>query len=141
MKPVQFVPVVAAVGFLAACGQNGIVVPTASLEDVTWQLVTLDGQVPVQDTRVTVTFGDERVNGSAGCNSYFGSVTVRGDNLDIGLLATTRVYCTSPDVRDQEQRFLAALQSARTFRIVGTELRISDAEGVVRLVLRIETTR
>ena len=78
------------------------------------------------------------MSGSSGCNRYFGGATASGDRLDVGLLAGTRMYCGADGVMDQESAYLAALEKAESFRIVGNELRLLPASGAVSLTFQLE---
>jgi heat shock protein HslJ len=72
---------------------------------------------------------DGMMSGSAGCNNYTGGYTVDGSNIKIGPLASTRKLCSTPEgVMEQEAQFLAALETAATYRIDGDrmEMRTTD---------------
>ena len=119
-------------------GQDDLLVlePTqpATLEGTTWQLTGLNTGTAIasvlDDTQITATFGDGQVAGSAGCNRYFGSVTVQEGKLTVGMLGSTEMYCGEPEgVMDQEIAYLKALQSAAAFEIEGDVLTILDGNG------------
>ncbi|MBK8987783.1 MAG: META domain-containing protein [Chloroflexi bacterium] len=84
-------------------------------------------------TEITMSFGEDgNVQGSAGCNQYFGPYTVNGDALSVGLLATTRAYCPEPEGKmQQEAQFLAALQMAASFTIQNGQLDIRMVDGAI----------
>ncbi len=64
-----------------------------------------------EGTTVTATFTPGgTVNGSGGCNNYNGSYTMSGDQISIGPLATTMMFCETGS--QQETLFLAAMQNA-----------------------------
>ena len=65
------------------------------------------------------------MTGSAGCNTFTGSVAIDGSTLEVGPLATTRMACADPAVGEQETAFLQALQATTGYTV--------DDEG--RLVL------
>ena len=71
--------------------------------------------------------------GSAGCNRYMASYTVEGDTVALGPTAVTRKMCALPGVMEQEQGYLTALESARTYRINGDELDLVDADVALDL--------
>ncbi len=95
-----------------------------------WSLVSMNvNQVPIPDTTLTASFDAAGgVSGDAGCNTYNGSYTVRGNTLTIGPLITTRQMCDLP-IADQETAYLASLQSAVTFALAGDQLVIYDASN------------
>lgn len=74
------------------------------------------------------------VEGSAGCNRFFGPFQVADSNLTIGALATTFAFCAEPEgIMEQEAAFLAALQSAATYSIQGKLLEIRSADGAIAI--------
>ena len=88
-----------------------------------------DLTTPLPDTNLTISFSPEgQVNGSSGCNTYRASYTVEGAFLAITPPFGTSIMC-EPEVMEQETAFLAALVSAGTFEIQGSNLYIADAAG------------
>ena len=110
-----------------------------SLENTTWKLLSYrnaenrDTKV-LPDTETTVAFGDGRVNGSGGINRFFGECRVEGTHLEIGPLGSTMMAGPEPLMK-QEQAFLDRLGKADRYLIVGTQLRLRDADGRVVLIL------
>lgn len=108
---------------------------TVSLEGRLWKLESyLNGDgaemAVLPGTEVTVEFRDGQLGGNAGCNNYFGSYEVDGNNLTIGPTGMTEMYCGAPEgVMDQESAYLAALQSAASYQVVDDQLQIANAEG------------
>jgi hypothetical protein len=81
-------------------------------------------------TEITAEFIDGTVSGSAGCNSYSASYELDGNHISLGPAATTRMFCGEPEgVMDQENQYLAALQSAATYEINADVLEMFDGEG------------
>jgi heat shock protein HslJ len=106
-----------------------------ALAGPTWRLVSLEGRAVLAGTRVTAVFGDDsRVSGSAGCNGYFGRAAVTDGQLAVGLLGATRMYCNADGLMAQEGAYLSALEKATAYRIVGGQLQLGPAPGVVTLV-------
>ncbi|MBE2223256.1 MAG: META domain-containing protein [Anaerolineae bacterium] len=91
---------------------------------------------PILGTELTLEFEDDgNITGSAGCNRYFGPYTSSGETIQIGPLATTRALCPEPaGVMEQEQEFLAALQSAATYTIQNDKLDMRTAEGSIAVI-------
>jgi heat shock protein HslJ len=104
----------------------------AMLEDTTWVLESYGElgkmKAVIADTEITAEFvsAEETVKGSAGCNSYFGNYDLKGSQLSVpGPIGATEMYCMEPKgVMDQEQAYLAALQSAESYEINDNELQI-----------------
>jgi heat shock protein HslJ len=103
------------------------------LGDTSWDVIGYNnGKQAVTSvlagTTLTAEFGkDGNLSGNSGCNTYNGTYTTTGNQIKIGPLATTRMACPQ-EIMDQETQYLAALQSAATYRIEGTgmELRTKD---------------
>jgi heat shock protein HslJ len=90
-------------------------------------------------TAITLEFdGAGRVTGQAGCNSYFAGYRISGNSLSVDQPGATSLLCETPEgVMQQEQQYLAALQSAGTFQIAGTQLQIrSGADALAVMALR-----
>jgi heat shock protein HslJ len=111
-------------------------IATTTLYGPVWVLVSIDGHDAVAATSVWAEFTlDDRVAGSAGCNRYTGrAAAATGSRLDVGALATTKMFCGADGVMAQEDAYLAALEKAKTYRIAGSELRLGPSPGVVSLV-------
>ncbi len=105
------------------------------LEGTLWIMTSYNnGQEAVvsalEGSQVTAQFANGEVNGSAGCNTYFGQYTLDGANLTIGPLASTRMFCETPEgTMDQEAAFMTAMQNAATYQIQMDALEIFDANG------------
>jgi len=106
------------------------------LEDVTWALEQYGEKGNLNDviegSTVTATFDsqEDRLQGSAGCNHYFGGYEVNKEKLSISQIGSTEMYCMDPEgVMDQEQDFLQILQKAESYRVYGNELRIDCGDS------------
>jgi len=87
-----------------------------SLPGSEWQLVDLAGTPVVPGSKPTLAFPDVgRVAGDGSCNRFTGSVTVAGDILKMGALASTRMACMDNNISKQEDMYLKALQAATHF--------------------------
>ncbi len=84
-------------------------------------------------SNITANFGsDGTLSGNSGCNNYNGPYTVTGSQVKIGPLASTRMACNDPaGVMEQESQFLAAMQTAATYKIEATTLELRTAEGAL----------
>jgi len=109
---------------------------TWSLTATTWELVSYGlrerPRSVLPDTHVTLAFSENegRLYGSAGCNRYFGGVTLKGERLTIGQAGSTRMFCGSPEgLMEQEAEYLRTLRTAERYRIEGDRLTITCASG------------
>ncbi len=109
------------------------------LENVRWLLASIDGQTLAEGVVASALFtpagspaaqgGENSVNGNSGCNTFFGPYTVAGDTLSMpGPFGSTRMMCEDPAMQ-VEQAFLAALEAAQTYQIMGSQLTINTTTG------------
>jgi putative lipoprotein len=121
---------IAMVGLLlASCAMSNGQDSQPMLEDSAWLAEDIDEAGVLDMLQSTLKFDvNLNVSGNGGCNRYFGSATVRDDGITFGPLGSTRMACPQA-VMDQEQRFLGALESVRTWRIdAGRDLLYLDNE-------------
>lgn len=86
----------------------------------------------LEGTVLTASFAAEgTVSGSGGCKVFSGPFTANGGTVTVGPLAATQRACLEPDVMDQEQRLLAALESAATYSIEGPQLEMRTAKDAI----------
>ena len=120
---------VAAMPLLAACGGS---TTAAGLDDSHWNLSAMkahDGGAtpPLPGTALTLEISGANVSGSAGCNTYSGSVQHDNGAFTVGPLAVTAKACSPEEIMTQEQQYLTTLQTAKTYAIDGDSLFLYDA--------------
>jgi heat shock protein HslJ len=88
-------------------------------------------QSVVIGNEITAQFSEDgSISGSAGCNNYGGTYEVDGENMTIGPLAVTEMFCEEPEgTMDQEAEYLTALGTVATWNIDGDLLDLRTAEG------------
>jgi heat shock protein HslJ len=85
----------------------------------------------ITGTSLTAVFDEEgRVSGSAGCNSYFAQYNSTGTSLSISGIGSTKMYCGTSGVMQQESTYLSLLGQVSSFAIEGNRLSVSDAKGI-----------
>jgi heat shock protein HslJ len=114
-----------------ACGPAGPPSLTRESWPVTlagssWTAIRVGNLATVAGSEPTATFTADQVQGTTGCNSYFGSYEYAGGVIKIGPIGSTAMACLDGAVGATEQRFVAAMQGASSVSI--------DPEG--RLVLQ-----
>jgi heat shock protein HslJ len=88
-------------------------------------------------TTLTASFGKDNVSGSAGCNDYNASTTTTPPKISFGPIASTRMACSQPaGVMEQESAYLAALQSAATYKLTGSTLEFRTAGGSIAVSMQ-----
>lgn len=99
-----------------------------------WVAEDIGGRGVVDRSQSTIVFGaNGRAMGRAGCNRFNGRYQADGAAMRIGPLVTTRMACTPDALRDQERRFLAALDQVRGWRIERGLLFLTDEAGAPAL--------
>ncbi len=107
---------------------------TNPLAGTSWQLVAYGGTPVIEGTTVTATFEAVEVGGQV-CNSYGGAYTVKGDQLSIGPIAMTEMYCVEPEgIMEQESAYLQLLNEAQSYAIVDNQLTITCSNGETLLL-------
>lgn len=106
-------------------------VPDASLSETYWKLVELNGkplkQLPFrqQAAHIILKKADGRVQGSGGCNRFFGRYEIRpGNRIHFSGLGSTMMAC--PGLAD-ESAFFKVLETADTYTIRGESLQLHKA--------------
>ncbi|MGI9201186.1 MAG: META domain-containing protein [Woeseiaceae bacterium] len=93
-----------------------------------WRPVIIGDAAVDADTPMFVRFAvDGSVNGNGGCNNFFGSLESTDDGVAMGELGATRMACP-PEIMDQEQAFMQALQDAVSFEMGDDSLRMLNAD-------------
>ena len=89
-------------------------------------------------TKITALFGsDGRLTGFGGCNDYDASYEATAPKITIGPVSSTRKHCETPaGVGEQEASYLAALETAATYRLEGSRLEVRAADGALAVELR-----
>jgi heat shock protein HslJ len=106
----------------------------ASIAGTTWTLVELDGKpVTATDRGPTLSIDGSRASGHSGCNRWGADVSAPGvGEWALGPIASTRMACEEDEMK-LEQRFLSALAATSRWRVEGSRLLVSGADGKVRL--------
>jgi heat shock protein HslJ len=109
-----------------------------ALEGSSWEVIGYNngkgGVVSVIiGTEITASFGEDgQLTGNASCNNYFASYETEGDSISIGPAGATQMFCGEPEgIMEQEQQYLAALETATTYKITGLDMEMRTSEGSI----------
>lgn len=101
-------------------------IKTVELKGTYWRLVTLSGvaisRYPNQPEPHLILQADGRTAGSDGCNRFFGTYALSGDDLSFGQGGTSLMAC--PEGVAQAAVFMGALRMTRTYRVQGNTLEL-----------------
>jgi heat shock protein HslJ len=122
-----------ALAFLGACALSPVPADR-SLAGTTWYLTALGppgSPTPAAEGVVaTLVFGQaNEIGGSAGCNSYGGTVEIRGGEIAFSSVVSTLMACADLSIMDQEARYFAILNAAERYEHAEGELVITSADG------------
>lgn len=87
-----------------------------NLKGTIWQLVSWDNPAFVSGSEIILRFTDKNLNGSTGCNRYQGNYQLKGNQLQIGAIATTRMACAD-NLMQQERAYLKALETIQSYTL------------------------
>lgn len=111
---------------LVGCASSAMQIETDQSYQVEWI-----GERPLIDnSHLTITLGsDGRAYGTAGCNHWFASYTLDGDNIRFEQPGSTRKMCP-PALMEQETRFLQSLPTITRWDFSETDqLRLWPNQG------------
>ena len=96
-----------------------------SLIGTEWLLADLSGTAVIADSKASLAFPEAgRVAGNGSCNRFTGSITITGNTLKFGPLASTRMACMDSGVSAQEDAYLKALGAANRYEYRDPDLLI-----------------
>lgn len=128
---------------LSACTMNKDTTENESndisrINDI-WVLTELNGNefdrtLLQKHPTLEVHIAENRVIGNDGCNNFFGGLEkLTADELNIGMLAGTKMMCPNINISNE---FTTALQSTATYKIAEMQLHLYDADGDEIVVLK-----
>ena len=107
--------------------ESNVTQPNA-IEGKVWKLVSYNQQPILAESEITAEFADGRVNGSAGCNSYFADYQLDDAQLNIERSGSTKKACPN-DLMEQETTYLNSLNKAESVAVVDNVLTINTPDG------------
>ncbi len=106
------------------------------LQGTAWTVVKVQGvDVPAG---LTLTFADDRVTGTTGCNQFWAPVDYPDPPaIDVGAPQSKRFYCVG--AMSIERAFLASLETVESFVIDGDTLKMLMHDGDVFIELKAQS--
>lgn len=102
-----------------------------ALTSARWSVVEIAGAPAAHGE--TLQFAGAKVSGRGACNRFTGSARQAGPTLEIGELASTRMFCQGK--MDAEQRYFEALRVVRSYTLTAGILSLAAADGRTVVVL------
>ena len=127
MKLTKIFATLAVVALFAACCpcRKQASAKAEPLVGTNWQLVQFEGRTFEANDNYTLLFSaDDKLSGQGDCNRLMGNYTLsEGDQMKIGMLASTRAMCPNQEMED---KFIAMLQTIDSYKIDGKLLMLFD---------------
>ncbi|MCA9873127.1 MAG: META domain-containing protein [Anaerolineales bacterium] len=130
---IRIILLAVALFLLAACQQEAEPAATVDLAGTNWILSSLNAELPLAGTAVTLQFGtDGTVFGTDGCNRYNTTYTQDGSSLTINQSQgiSSLMACEEP-VMNQATAYMAALTATTSFTASGNQLSLLNGDAVV----------
>lgn len=100
------------------------------LFETLWVLQSYHDTTPLPGTTPTLTISpDWELNGSTGCNSFFGSVERTGEMWTVSPIGSTEMWCEG--VMEQETAVLNALQNTAFHTLTAGQLQLHTPDGLL----------
>jgi len=101
-----------------------------------WRVTEIGGKGLVDGVELSLAFGqDGAFTGESGVNRLRATYTAQGEGLSFAPVMATRM-AGLPELMEQEQRLLNALEETRSFTLQGGQLGLVDGAGVTLLLAR-----
>ncbi len=98
---------------------------SVSLTGTEWILTELGGIAVVPNSKASLSFLEAgRAAGNAFCNRFTGAVTMAGNAIKFGQMASTRMACADAAVSAQENQYLKLLAAANRYEVKDNSLLI-----------------
>jgi heat shock protein HslJ len=100
------------------------------LEGTSWDLFAVRKTTILEGTQFTLAFEGGQVNGNAGCNRYFGSYEIVGNQISFSGIGMTEMACLDPEgLMEQEIYLLAFLGDIMRYDLDERQLFLFRADG------------
>lgn len=109
--------------------QSSDVIQNSNIEDKNWLAEDILGAGVIDTAQTTLSIApDGAVDGSGGCNRFFGKATLTNDQLSFGAVGSTYMQCP-PALMNQERKFMEALEKTRSYKMDLGKLFLLDDKG------------
>ncbi len=131
MKTTTLRNLILLVGLLLLIAAPSALAADSALGGTNWVLSTLNGQLPLAGTSVTLQLGEDgSATGSDGCNRFTTTYTASRSTISFEPAASTMMACP-PAVATQAGDFMAALTTANRYQLRGGQLILLDGNRVL----------
>jgi heat shock protein HslJ len=134
MKKYIYIPIVSFILFsllIASC-RNSRNNSATAITEYNWKLIELNGEristTGAREPFIVFQPKDNKVNGNAGCNNFFGNYQINGEQITISNVGATKMACQNMQL---ETSFFQLLQTPLTFSISENDLIFKNNDGNV----------
>ncbi|MEE1885484.1 DUF4377 domain-containing protein [Pedobacter flavus] len=101
------------------------------IQNITWKLIEINQKV-LPNSKANLSFIDNGIKGSLGCNTYFGSYTITNQTINFKAIGSTLMACSDTDIMQLENEFAKLLSdNSYTYLIEDSFLKLSKDNKVV----------
>lgn len=110
--------------------------PPRALEGTQWELISLNGQPPLEGSGALVGFyADGYMEGTSGCNSFGVDYVIHGQEFQLAEIHRTQFTCEEPSgIMPQDDAFFEALAQIAAYEATEDRLAFQDDTGATILV-------
>jgi heat shock protein HslJ len=113
---------------IAACSPGAAATQPPNLEGTKWRVVEIAGAPTYGANPPTVSFGNGRIRGDSGCNTFSANLKMDQTVIDVGSINSTLRLCEG-DVGAIETEFMRALVGATSFAFDAEGNLVIDGDG------------
>ena len=120
-----------------SCNNTKKIVEVASIEIPSgkYEIRSVHG-TPIYKLSFDIDASENKISGKTNCNSYGGNFTVTKNEIKIGTLSATEMYCEE-NVMKVEHSIFKAFNDAKTFVYDNNMFTLSSEEGIVLQAYRL----
>jgi heat shock protein HslJ len=131
LKPTTLRIIAVLIGILLLTTAQPLWAADSALAGTNWVLSTLNGQLPLPGSSVTLQLGaDGSATGSDGCNRFSTTYTTSRSTISFEPAASTMMACPEA-VSNQATEFMTALTTANRYQMRGGQLILLDGTQVL----------
>lgn len=116
---------------VVSCGQA-----PSSLANTSWELMALNGNMIEEQTKPSLHFAADTLDGKSFCNSYSAEYQLNGESITIAPIVATEMGCEDMILNIVEREYFTTLNAVTRYALEGDELQLFDLNGVVVVLLR-----
>jgi len=100
-----------------------------------YEMMSVQG-APVYKLEFEIDASENKISGKTNCNTYGGNYTITNNEIKIGPLAVTKMYCEENNM-EEERRIFEAFENAKTFVYDNNMFILSSEKEIILRAFRI----